>query len=106
MPLMRVALRKYPQMVAAMDQRHLMYNRQLDFVAQAEEEGRCLVIRPEGKIPIGHTSHDAARMRQVYDMGRSVGERYVERIKQFYANDSARGSEKKCKLFCSLTENH
>jgi hypothetical protein len=34
-------------------------------------------------------------MRLVYDMGRSVGERYVERIKQFYANDSARGSEKK-----------
>ena len=95
MPLMRVALRKYPQMVAAMDQRHLMYNRQLDFVARAEEEGRCLVIRPEGKIPIGHTSHDATRMRLVYDMGRSVGERYVERIKQFYANDSARGSEKK-----------
>ncbi len=89
MPLMRLSLRKYPQMIAAMSRRHEMYNRQLEYVAQAEKEGRCLVIRPEGKIPIGHTSHDAGRMKLVYDMGRKIGEQYVDRIKTFYANDYA-----------------
>ena len=84
MALMRLSLRHYPKMIEAMDKRHLMYNRQLQYVAQAEQEGRCLVIRPEDKIPIGHISHDAGRMRLVYEQGRAVGEKYLERIKEFY----------------------
>lgn len=84
MPLMRMSLRHYPQMIEAMDKRHVMYNRQLEYVAQAEKEGRCLVIRPENKIPIGHISHDAARMRLVYEQGRAVGEQYLDRIQDFY----------------------
>ena len=85
MPLMRVGLRKYPNMIKAMDERHLMYNNELEYVAQAEQEGRCLVIRPDGKIPIGHISHDPDEMHHVYELGRQVGERYIDRIKDFYA---------------------
>ena len=73
-------------MVKALDERHIMYNKQLEYVAQAEREGRCLVIRPEEKIPIGHISHDPEQMRRVYEMGRQTGERYIERIKEFYEN--------------------
>ena len=84
MPLMRLSLRKYPNMVKALDERHLMYNKQLEYVAQAEREGRCLVIRPDEKIPIGHISHDARQMRHVYELGRAVGEKYIDCISQFY----------------------
>jgi predicted patatin/cPLA2 family phospholipase len=84
MPLMRMSLRGYPKMIEAMDKRHVMYNRQLEFVAQAEREGRCLVIRPENKIPIGHISHDPNQMRLVYEQGRTVGEQYLNRIRDFY----------------------
>lgn len=84
MPLMRIGLRKYPEMVKAMDQRHLMYNRELEFVSQAEREGRCLVIRPKQKIPIGHISHDPENMRQVYDMGRDMGKEKLNDIIAFY----------------------
>lgn len=84
MPLMRLALRKYPRFLKALDERHLMYNEELEYVAEAERQGRCLVIRPDGPIPIGHLSHDPQQMRLVYDMGRKVGERYIDRIKEFY----------------------
>lgn len=84
MSIMRIALRKYPNMIKAMDERHMMYNRELAYVAKAEEEGRCLVIRPDEKIPIGHISHDPDEMRHVYEIGRKVGEHYIERIKDFY----------------------
>ena len=84
MPLLRLALRKYPEMVKAMDTRYLMYNRELDYVRQAEQEGRCLVIRPEEKIPIGHVSHDPDQMRLVYDMGRDMGKKRLNDIKAFY----------------------
>ena len=84
MPIMRIALRKYPHMLKAMEERHMMYNRELDYVAKAEAEGRCLVIRPEGKIPIGHISHNPDKMRNVYELGRRDGEKYIERIRAFY----------------------
>ena len=84
MPLMRVGLRKYPEMIKAMDKRYLMYNSQLDYVRQAEKEGRCLVIRPESKIPIGHISHDPVQMRLVYNMGREMGKIRLDELKAFY----------------------
>ena len=84
MPLLRIALRQYPQMIHALDQRHLMYNRQLAYVAEAERAGRCLVIRPDAPIPIGHISHDPRQMRRVYDLGREVGQRYIHQIQAFY----------------------
>ena len=84
MPVMRIALRKYPKILKAMDERHVMYNHELDYVAEAERQGRCLVIRPDGKIPIGHISHNPDEMRHVYEMGRTIGERYIEQIKEFY----------------------
>lgn len=84
MPLMRIALRKYPKMIEAMDQRHLMYNKQLAYVCEAEKAGRVLVIRPDEKLPIGHISHDPEEMQQVYEIGREMGNRYIDRIKDFY----------------------
>lgn len=85
LPLIRLALRKYPKMVEAMEQRHIMYNHELDYVAKAEAEGRCIVIRPEEKIPIGHVSHAPEEMRHVYELGRTVGKDYIEQIKEFYS---------------------
>ena len=84
MPLMRIGLRHYPEMIKAMDRRYLMYNRELEFVRQAEREGRCLVIRPDEKLPIGHISHDPEEMKRVYQIGREMGLRYIDRIKAFY----------------------
>lgn len=84
MPLLRLSLRKYPKMIEALDQRHLMYNRQLDYVSEAEREGRCLVIRPKEHLPIGHISHNPDEMQRVYDMGREEGERHIADIIRFY----------------------
>lgn len=87
MPLMRIALRKYPRMIEAMDKRHLMYNEELEYVRQAEREGRCLVIRPEEKLPIGHFSHDPEEMQRMYDIGTEMGKKYLEELKRFYKTE-------------------
>ena len=86
MPLMRIALRKYPKMIEAMDKRHLMYNKELVYVREAEMAGRALVIRPDGKLPIGHISHDPEEMQHIYDIGRAAGKRNLDRILAFYSN--------------------
>ena len=89
MPLMRLALRKYPKMLEAMENRHLMYNQELEYVRLAEREGRCLVIRPDEKLPIGHISHDPENMRRVYEIGRRKGEKHLDQIIDFYSNHNA-----------------
>jgi predicted patatin/cPLA2 family phospholipase len=86
MPLMRIALRKYPKMIEAMDKRHLMYNQELAYVHEAEMAGRALVIRPDKKLPIGHISHDPEEMQRVYEIGREMGERRLEEIREFFGN--------------------
>ena len=89
MPLMRIALRKYPRMIEAMDRRHLMYNKELEYVREAEKAGRALVIRPEKALPIGHISHDPEEMQRVYDIGREAGEKYLDSIIAFYGNHNS-----------------
>ena len=84
MPLMLIALRKYPNMIEALDKRHIMYNQQLVYVYQAESTGRALVIRPEAPLPIGHISHNPDEMQRIYDIGRKTGMKYIERIKAFF----------------------
>lgn len=84
MPLMRLGLRPYPLMIEAMATRHVMYNHELDYVTEAERQGRCLVIRPVGPIPIGHVSHDAHQMKRVYDMGRQTALQHLDAIRHFY----------------------
>ena len=84
MPLIRLALRKYPAVVEAMKNRHIMYNNQLKYVKEAENRGEILVIRPEKPIPIGHICHNPEQMQSAYDMGREHGEKYLEKIRNFW----------------------
>ena len=48
LPLMRMSgLRKYPNFLRAVAERHYMYNAELDYVWEEEQAGRALVFRPE-----------------------------------------------------------
>ena len=83
MPLLRISLRKYPEMVEALDKRHLMYNEQTAYVKKREAEGDAFVIRPDAPLPIGHTSHNPEEMQHVYDLGRKKAEQKIQEIEDF-----------------------
>lgn len=73
LPLMRLSgLRKHPRFIEAVARRHEMYNAQLEYVREAERQGRAIVIRPPEPLPIGHISHDPDEMQRVYEMGTRV----------------------------------
>lgn len=86
-PLLKVTMHKYPKMVEAMDRRYKMYNDELAFVKQAEQEGRCLVIRPDEDLDVWYITHNPDTMHRLYLAGRKIGERYLEKIKQFYQKE-------------------
>lgn len=81
--LMRIALRKYPNVALAMARRHEIYNETLAYIGQLEQQGKALVIRPPVKLEVGHVEHDAERLQQAYDMGRAEALRRINEIKNF-----------------------
>ena len=80
LPILRIALRKYPMAVRALARRHIRYNRQVAYVRSEEKRGNCLVIAPEAPLGVGSVEHDPAVMQRVYELGRKAGEKHLEEI--------------------------
>ncbi len=88
MPLARKVYRKYPGLLRAMKRRHIVYNRQLEYIAEAEAEGRTFVIRPPRKLPVGHITHSAERMREIYAIGRQTALNVLPALRSFISENS------------------
>lgn len=83
MPLFQLTMRKYPAIIKAMGRRHLMYNEQLQYLAEEEKKGNILLLYPEDVLPIGRTELNEEKMRYVYQMGRKCAEEQLLKIKDF-----------------------
>ena len=83
MPLFQLTMRRYPAIIEAMGRRHLMYNRQLCYLAEEESKGNVLLIYPADTLPIGRTELNEEKMRRVYQMGRKAAEDNLSKIKDF-----------------------
>lgn len=81
--LMKFVLKDYPMVAKTMENRHNEYNETLEYIAKKEEAGEIIVIRPEAPLDIGRIEHNPDRLQAVYDVGRQVGEKYVEKVKAF-----------------------
>lgn len=81
--LMRWLLRKTPAVAEALATRHLMYNRELDYLSEQELLGNTFLIYPEDELPIGRIEQDEAKMRNVYQMGRNAAKEKMEALKKF-----------------------
>ncbi len=86
MGIMRMALRKYPNMISAVERRHEIYNETLEYIEKREREGAILVLSPDEALPIARTEKDPEKLQKVYDMGRTVGEKRLSDIMSFIAD--------------------
>ncbi len=83
LPLLKIALRKYPRAVTTLENRHLLYNRQMEEIEQLERQGSYLVIRPPKPLEIGHTEHDPEELERVYQVGRTEALSRLEAVRDF-----------------------
>jgi len=70
MPLVRFMLRKYPNMIKAMEERYIMYNDEKRYIREKELAGEVKVIRPDEPLGISPIEKDPAQLQRVYDHGR------------------------------------
>ncbi|MDE6500503.1 MAG: patatin family protein [Ruminococcus sp.] len=79
----RPLLRKYPNLINAMNNRHKMYNAELKYIRCEEQAGKALVIAPPEKLPVGHIEHNPDVLREVYRIGRNTANKYIDKVKTF-----------------------
>ena len=82
-PLVKLVLRKYPEMGRAMAVRHIVYNNQMDEIERKEARGEVFVIRPPEDPGIGRTEKDPDELERVYQMGRSEAVRRLDEMREF-----------------------
>ena len=79
----RCCLRRYPELLAAWERRHEMYNAELRYVAEQHALGNTLVLCPDRPLSIGHISHNRSLMRETYNLGRALATSQLPRIREF-----------------------
>ena len=75
--------KRYPKLADAMEQRHIVYNRQLAEVREREQKRSAIVIRPPESLGIGHVSHKPAELEMVYRIGREEANRRLSEIRTY-----------------------
>ena len=71
MSLVRFMLRKYPDMIKAMENRYIMYNEEKKYIREKELAGEIKVIRPDAPLNISPIEKDPAQLQRVYEHGRA-----------------------------------
>ena len=87
MPLIRRVFRDYPNMIQAMETRHLMYNRQTEEIAEKEKKGEILVIRPAEQLPVGRTEKNPKKLQEAYELGRTAAKEKLVQIREYFAGE-------------------
>lgn len=82
-PILKAALRNYPELVKAMNRRHMVYNKTLDYLKKLEARGEALIIQPEKAPHVKRTERDPKKLMELYAEGRRDGLKRLKEIKQF-----------------------
>ena len=85
MPLFRLGLRRWPEIVQGMAVRHERYNAQMDAIDALEAAGRLLVIRPAEGLGISRTESDPEQLERVYQLGRAEAMKRLGEVQQYLA---------------------
>ena len=88
LPLIRMKYRKHPNLIKTLENRHLMYNAELELIAKQEKLGELFVIRPDSPLPVKRAEKDPAKLKTCYEIGRQTAEKELERLNAFMNADN------------------
>lgn len=86
--LAKLVYRKYPAFVRALENRHHMYNAQVEHLQTMADEGRVFLIRPEQALEIGRLEKNPEKVQQVYDRGCADAEQLLPALKAWLAGNA------------------
>ena len=84
--LYRLACRRYPNIVKAIQRRHLVYNKNLEDVFALEREGIAFIFAASAPIHVGTYSINEEAERELYDLGLRDFSAQKDRLLEFLSS--------------------
>jgi len=69
LPLIKILYFRYPKLIAALKERHNVYNKTVEMINQMEENHEVFVIRPSKKLSVSRYSKDKETLMEAYNQG-------------------------------------
>ena len=83
LPLIKRIYRKFPNFVKAVENRHLIYNQEINDLEELEKSGDVLILRPKTDLVASRTERNPKKMQDSYNQGRLLALEEIEKIKAF-----------------------
>ncbi|MEE0878014.1 MAG: patatin family protein [Treponemataceae bacterium] len=81
LPVIKLFYKKYPKLIEAIENRHIVYNQQLEFLEEQEKLGKVIILRPSEKPVAGRTEKDKEKIIVTYNLGKKDALSMLEKIK-------------------------
>lgn len=83
LPLAKIMLKNYPNIIEAMKSRHIFYNAEKNYVFDKADRNEVLVICPDKPLGIKRTERDPNELQRCYDAGRLAAKTRLQEIKDY-----------------------
>ena len=90
MALLRMRYRKYPRVYERMENRHKVYNKTLDLIADEVKKGTVFLIQPKKKSLVGRIEKDREKLRALYEEGYEQASECYEDLMRFLKDSDTR----------------
>lgn len=70
--LIKLKYRKYPAFIQAVKNRHIMYNKTIEYLSEQERKEKTFVFQPESELTSGIAEHNPDKLLVSYNHGREV----------------------------------
>lgn len=84
-PVLKARYRKYPKLVKALKERHIMYNKTLSYIKEGEKAGKIFVFRPEAPVEFNRIEKDRKKLIGLYRQGYEDAKAKYEELLAFLA---------------------
>lgn len=81
--LIKLKYRKYPKVYELMKERHVIYNKTLDFIEEQVAAGNAFLIQPKHKSGVGRIEKDVKKLTALYEEGYQDGADCYEELLTF-----------------------
>lgn len=81
--IIKLFLSKYPKIVDAMKNRHIMYNSETKYIFDKADKGEVFVICPETSLGISRTESNGDKLMNTYQLGRDIAKKNLDSLKAF-----------------------
>lgn len=81
--IIKLVYKKYPKLIEAIENRHIIYNQQLEFLEEQEKLGNVIIIRPSEKPTASRTEKDKEKILETYNLGKKDALSIIKNIIEY-----------------------